>query len=122
MKSTVSKGRMAEEIALKWLQERGFVLLERNFRVSHKEIDLIVESESRIHFVEVKSLDASLSADPLEKVDARKQGFLVAAASGYISSRKIEKEVQFDVITILFSSDGFELNYIPNAFWPVFYR
>lgn len=122
MVNTVLKGRKAEDLALEWLLERGFTLRERNYRVGHRELDLIVESEDRLHIVEVKSLTAPAIVDPLEKVDIKKQRRLASAAAYYIASHKVAKEVQFDLISVIFYPEGHSLEYVPKAFWPVSYR
>ncbi len=118
--NTGERGRRAEDIALEWLLSRGFVLRERNFRAGHREIDLIVESRDRLHIVEVKSLTAPAAASPYEKVDRAKQLRLASAARNYIGLRHIEKEVQFDIVSIVFYEDRHELEYIPGAFFPIY--
>ena len=55
MNGRMTQGRVAENIALEWLQqEEGMELRERNWRSEHKEIDLIMESDDFLHIVEVK--------------------------------------------------------------------
>lgn len=120
--NTVLRGREAEDLALDWLLKHGFVLKERNYRVGHREVDLIVESERHIHIVEVKSLTAPVITDPLRKVDIRKQRLLASAASYYVASNKVVKEVQFDLVSVVFYPDHHSLEYVPGAFWPIYYR
>ena len=116
-----SKGRYGEELALEFLLGKGLVLRERNCRVGHKELDLVMESEHHLHIVEVKSIERS-GADPAEKVDGAKIKRLVSAAGAYVSGNRITKEVQFDIVTIVFDGTDFDLEYIPNAFYPIYYR
>ena len=66
-------GRRGEDLALAWLERRGFRLLDRNWRSGHKELDLVMESAARVHIVEVKTLTPPLQGQPYEKVDAVKQ-------------------------------------------------
>ena len=107
---------------MEWLEKRGLKLLERNYRAGHKEIDLIMESDRRIHFVEVKSAVETEGFEPYEKVDARKQKLLASAAGRYIGCHHIEKECQFDVVSIKFrSGSSYTLEYIPEAFIPLYY-
>lgn len=112
-------GRRGEELALAWLQERGFRLLDRNWRSGHKELDLVMESAERVHFVEVKTLTAPLLIQPFEKVDAAKQGRLVAAVGRYVAAHHIRKEVQFDVVSVVLDDGQPRLEYIPEAFFPI---
>ena len=112
-------GRRGEDLALAWLERRGFRLLDRNWRSGHKELDLVVESAERVHVVEVKTLTPPLQVQPYEKVDAGKQMRLVTAARHYISCRKIRKEVQFDVVSVILDGDRPQVQYIPEAFFPI---
>lgn len=118
--NTTERGRKAEDIALEWLLSHGFVLRERNYRAGHREIDLIVETSDRLHIVEVKSLVAPVTASPYEKVDRAKQMKLASAARSYIGLEHIVKEVQFDVVSIVFYEERHELEYIPAAFFPIY--
>lgn len=113
-------GKIGEEIALEWLSGRGFVLRERNWRKGHEEVDLIMESERWLHIVEVKTLHDPARMEPQEQVDSRKVRHLARAASAYIGSRGITKEVHFDVVSVLIGKDGVRVEYIPEAFYPIF--
>lgn len=114
-------GRRGEELAAAWLEARGFRVLERNWRSGHKEVDLVVESGRAVHIVEVKTLTPPVLALPAEKVDARKQRRLVAAARRLIAERHIDREVQFDVVAVVLDGDEPKVEYIPQAFYPIFY-
>ena len=109
-------GRLGEEIALAWLLERGFRLLDRNWRSGHKELDLVMESAARVHFVEVKTMTPPLLVRPFEKVDRLKQTRIMAAARQYIARHRIAKEVQFDVVSVILEKDAPKVEYIPEAF------
>jgi len=112
-------GRRGEDVALAWLESRGFRLLDRNWRSGHKELDLVMDSGPRVHFVEVKTLTPPLLVQPFEKVDAAKQARLAAAARHYIAARHVGKEVQFDVVSVVLDGDSEEVEYIPEAFYPI---
>lgn len=112
-------GRRGEDLALDWLQAHGFWLRDRNWRSGHKELDLVVESAERVHVVEVKTLTPPLLVRPFEKVDAAKQRRLTAAASHYIAERRVDKEVQFDIVSVVLDGDRTEVEYIPEAFLPI---
>lgn len=112
-------GRRGEDAALAWLQDRGFRLLDRNWRSGHKELDLVMESDARIHIVEVKTLTPPALIRPADKVDGRKQAALVAAAGSYLAVRHISKEVQFDVVSVILGDGPPKVEYIPEAFFPV---
>lgn len=120
MSREISLGRRGEDLALTCLENRGLVLLERNWRWEHKEIDLIMESADAVHFVEVKSLRAPAIRQPYEAVTSEKQRNVAMAAEHFIFERHIRKEAQFDVVSIIFDGDAGSLEYIPKAFFPIF--
>lgn len=120
MSREISLGRRGENLALACLERRGLVLLERNWRWEHKEIDLIMESAEAVHFVEVKTLRAPAARQPYEAVTLEKQRNVAIAAEHFIFERHIRKEAQFDVVSILFVDDEGEVEYIPKAFFPIY--
>ena len=81
-------GRRGEDIACRYLIEKGHTILERNWRSGHLEVDIISLDREGLHFVEVKSRVAPFSAAPEESVGYVKQKRIIAAAERYIHSRK----------------------------------
>lgn len=119
--SKMSLGRRGEDTALSFLENIGLSLLERNWRWNHKEIDLIMESDEAVHFVEVKALMAPAAKCPWEAVTPEKQRNVASAAEHFIFERHIRKEARLDIVSILFyDEDEFDLEYIPNAFFPIY--
>lgn len=123
--NSCEKGRVAENIALEFLVERGFVLLDKNWRCGHKELDLIMRScncvthEQILHIVEVRSLHVPLCQMPFESVDYKKRRAIIVAANRYVRIKNINYETQFDIVSIVFKSGGeYNLDYFPNAFAP----
>lgn len=112
-------GRRGEDVALDWLRAHGFWLRDRNWRSGHKELDLVMESEQRVHVVEVKTLTPPLLIQPFEKVDSAKQARLASAASHYVAERHVTKEVQFDIVSVVLDGEHVEVEYIPEAFYPI---
>ena len=115
-------GRRGEDLALAWMQDHGFRLLDRNWRSGHKELDLVMEGDERVHIVEVKTMTPPLLIQPFEKVDPVKQGRLVAAARHYIAQRQVTREVQFDVVSVILGDGQPQVEYIPEAFFPIWKR
>ena len=117
-------GKKGEDLALEFLLERGMVLLARNWRSGHRELDLVMEEGNFIRVVEVKSRSWPAMADPFENVDHAKRGRIISASRGFLSAKRKEgmqitgKEVVFDVVSILFNGDAFKIEYIPEAFAP----
>lgn len=119
MEDNVKTGRKGEDAALEYLQGRGLQLRERNWRDGRLEVDLIMESVDRLHIVEVKTLRGDDGRSAFDRVDEKKQGNLVSAARRYIASRCVTKEVQFDIVSVSFAGGSPEIEYVPDAFFPI---
>lgn len=114
-------GDLGEELAGSYLESLGHSILERNWRSSHLEIDIISAAADGIHFVEVKSRVAPLSAVPQANVTAAKQRRLSVAALGYLNTRHLgDAEVFFDIITVVFDGGRADINYCKQAFIPTY--
>lgn len=115
-------GRKGEEVALEYLLQCGMELLERNWRIGHKEIDLIMLDGDFIRFVEVRTREYPSLIDPFESIGPQKRRKIVSAARGYLAGKgkwlSGGKEAVFDVVSILFNGELFELKYIREAFGP----
>lgn len=117
----VDVGRRGENIALEYLLEKGMILRDRNWRIRHLELDLIMETETELHIVEVRSRKSPVLVSPAETVLWKKQRNIVRAAAIYVGMKNISKEVVFDIVSIIFLEDGYSLEYIENAFLPYIY-
>ena len=95
-----SLGRNSEQLAVKYLEKKGYRILRRNFRTKKGEIDVIAEDGPWLVFIEVKARSSGLFGAPEEAVNLRKQRKIAGAALGYIAMEKTERPVRFDVIAI----------------------
>ncbi len=117
-------GKKGEDLALEYLLQRGMRLLARNWRSGRKELDLVMEDGDVIRFVEVRSREYPSVIDPFESVNGVKQRNVISAAMGFLAEKSREgylsggKEVAFDVVSILFNGELFEIKYIREAFGP----
>lgn len=123
--SRMMLGKRGEDIACRFLTDRGHAILERNYRSGHLEIDIISADGNGVHFVEVKSRVAPLSAAPEESVTVTKQRRLARAALGYLHSRRgkgipYDLEVSFDIITVTFEEGQEKVEWFPQAFIPMY--
>lgn len=118
-------GKEGEDAACRYLSEHGHAVIERNRRESHLEIDIITVAEDGLHFVEVKTRKAPLTADPLENYNRRKQDRIVSAARKYLAdpTKKLPSgafEIFFDALTVVFDGGRTIINYYPQAYIPIF--
>ncbi len=77
-------GKKGEEIAKRCLQAKGYLLLEENFRTRWGEIDLIMEDQEGVVFVEVKTRTAGNTIAPNDRLSERKVARLERAASIFL--------------------------------------
>jgi putative endonuclease len=109
-------GKAGEDRAAKFLADRGYRILERNYRTPHGEIDLIALHEGAIVFVEVKTRTSDAFGAPELAVTPQKQQRMIKSALGYIKHRKLHQvPCRFDVVAISTASEK-ELSLIQNAF------
>ena len=103
-----------EELAAAWLEQRGYEILERNFRTKMGEIDLIARHRGYLVFIEVKYRKDRKSGAPEEAVDWRKQRRIMEAAGVYLCRHGYSPDwsMRFDVVAI----EGDQIRVIENAF------
>ncbi|WP_104721783.1 YraN family protein [Helicobacter mesocricetorum] len=86
MKNTTQKGKEAENIACEFLQNRGFVVLERNFFTPYGEIDIIAKDKEVLYFVEVKS---GIGFEPVFNITKQKLGHLTKSMDYYLQKKRL---------------------------------
>jgi len=108
--SNTLKGKQGEELAVKYLLNQGYKILERNFRYSRfGEIDIIAMKDSHISFVEVKSRKNSKFGHPLEAISPQKIEKIIMSMRYFLSQTKIpHKTYGIEAISILSDSGTIE--------------
>ena len=112
-----STGAAGENLAAMFLKERGYEILERNYRFDRGEIDLVAREGQELVFVEVKTRHSDLYGAPEESVTPAKEAQLKKVAEGYLYEHQIEgQSCRFDVVTITYQDGRPVLRHIQNAF------
>jgi putative endonuclease len=93
-------GRLAEQEAAKWLESKGYTLLETNYRYQHAEIDLIMTHQGLLIFIEVKFRTGTGFGYAEEFVHATKKRLLVKAADQYIYQKDWHRDIRFDIVGV----------------------
>ena len=109
-------GVLGEEMACKHLGEKGFDIIERNWRRGKYEVDIIAYKENVIIFVEVKTRSNVAYGEPETFVDKKKQRAYVKMANDYVITHKRPEEVRFDIVAITMKGESPYINHIENAF------
>lgn len=111
-------GHQAEAIVADWLMTRGYVIRERNWKVSNKvEIDLIAEIPGTVIFIEVKARKGDHVAAH-ETIDRAKMKKIARGADMYIRNKELMLAYRLDVITVTGTPDNFTIEHLPDAFMP----
>ena len=100
-------GKRGEEMACDFLREKGYLILEKNYRTRYGEIDIVAEKEGTVVFVEVKTRATGTFGWPEEAIDARKQHKLALTAEHYLAVHHLyNKNYQIDSVGIVFGNGG----------------
>ena len=117
--TTAQPGAAAEDQALKWLQQRGLALVQRNYRVARGpharggEIDLVMRAaDGTLVFVEVRARSGTSHGGAAASVTAAKQRSLVFAAHNFLLRYASLPPCRFDVLAI----DGRQVQWLQAAF------
>lgn len=112
-------GKAGEIAARNFLENKGYTVLEANWRFHRAEVDLIAKDGNILVFVEVKTRSSEAFGKPESFVDARKQRFLAEAASAYMEQIGHNWEIRFDIVSVLLEP-GAEalLEHFEDAFFP----
>ncbi len=112
-------GQYGEDYSCKYLQDKGYKILEKSFRNKLGEIDLIAQDGKVVCFIEVKTRESLHYGAPFEAVNSTKQHRIVKMALSYLKYRfqTIDILSRFDVISIYRTSKGEAIvEHIINAF------
>lgn len=111
-------GKTGEELAKQHLVEKGYNILETNWRAGQLEIDLIAIDKDRLVIIEVKTRSSPFLENQLG-VGKQKQQNLFRAAKYYLKASQSELELRFDIVAIVKNKNKQEITHIVEAFSPV---
>ena len=111
-------GKLGEEIAVRYLLEQGYKILERNWRNQHKEIDIIAMDGEELVIVEVKARMNDDFGEPYMSVTRPKQRLLISAANSYIFKNRMDVNTRFDIISVVLKEENPVIDHIQDAFLP----
>ncbi len=111
-------GQQAESAAEQYLRRHGYRIRDRNVRSVYGELDLVVERDGVLVFVEVKARRTDSYGGAPYAVDVRKQGRIIRLAAQYLAQRRLQNQpCRFDVLLCAGqSSDPEAIQHIENAF------
>jgi putative endonuclease len=121
VKDKQATGKLGESLAAALLQQKGFRILHRNYRLGRAEVDLIAASDKLLLFIEVKTRRGPNSFGyPEEAVDKKKAARITWAAGYFIERIDWKGAIRFDVIAVQLpthSNAQPQLHHFEDAFY-----
>lgn len=93
-------GQESERLAKEWLESKGYIFQEENYRYKHAEIDLIMIHRGILIFVEVKFRSGTGFGYAEEFVDYKKRQLIIRAADNYIYEKDWIRDIRFDIVGV----------------------
>ena len=120
-KTEYGTGPAGEREAARFLEQKGYKILEKNFQAAGSEVDLIALKEDTLCFIEVKTRGSNKYGMPEEFVDRRKRRRIIRAAKIYAAREEFQDlYIRFDIISLLYKAGdgepGNRINHIRHAF------
>jgi len=110
-------GVAGEDAACVFLKRKGYRIIDRNYRCSLGELDIVASKGGQLVFCEVKARSGGDLEEALGAVDARRQGRMARAASHYLAVEgHTGKGCRFDVIALLKSGPAWKIVHVEDAF------
>ena len=109
-------GETGEQMAARYLEEQGCVILERHYRKDHKEVDIIALDHGELAVVEVKTRTSEGVFAAEQAVDHRKRQNIIRVANNYVRRYHRTEPLRFDIIAIVGSGATAEIRHTKNAF------
>jgi len=110
-------GKKGEQLAVDFLLENGYKIVERNYRFDKAEVDIIARKEDVLAIVEVKTRSTTDFGNPQDFVKPKQIQRLVKAVDEFINVKQLDVEVRFDIIAIVKENNSFKIEHLENAFY-----
>ncbi|EGK13451.1 YraN family protein [Kroppenstedtia eburnea] len=112
-------GQIGEALAARYLENKGYTILETNWRNRYGELDLIAEREGELVIVEVRTTRGRQYGYGFQSIDRRKQQQVRKLALAYLQSRQSQTaSFRIDVVSVLLSpaGDPLRIDHLEAAF------
>jgi putative endonuclease len=110
-------GKLGEELAVDFLQQNGYDILETNWIFQKAEVDIIAQKENTLAIVEVKTRSSIDFGLPQDFVKPKKIQLLVKAVNEYVVQNELDVEVRFDIIAIHKEGNQLNIEHLEDAFF-----
>lgn len=110
-------GKKGEQLAVDFLIENGYDIVERNYRFNKAEVDIIAQKEDVLAIIEVKTRSTADFGNPQDFVKPKQIKNLVKAVDEYVTVNNLEIDVRFDIIAIVKEEKQFNIEHLEDAFF-----
>ena len=108
-------GKLGEDVAERYLKQKGYLIIERNFSCRQGELDIIAKEKDFLVFVEVKTRSNLLYGKPVEAVNINKRKHMIKVAKYYLHIHSWDNRfVRFDVIEVFIDKGIAKVHHIPQ--------
>ena len=109
-------GETGEQMAARYLEDQGCVILERHYRRGHKEVDIIALDHGELAVIEVKTRTNEDYFTAEQAVDHHKRQNIIRVANNYVRRHRRTEPLRFDIIAIVGSGANAEIRHTKDAF------
>ncbi|APY11117.1 hypothetical protein BWZ22_07610 [Seonamhaeicola sp. S2-3] len=110
-------GKKGEQLAVNFLIEKDYQIIERNYRFDKAEVDIIAKQKDTLAIIEVKTRSSKDFGNPQDFVKPKQIKNLVKAVDEYITVNDLDVEVRFDIIAIVKEKKGYKIEHLEDAFY-----
>jgi len=110
-------GKKGEQLAIDFLLDKGYDIVERNYRFDKAEVDIIAKKNQTLAIIEVKTRSTSDFGDPQDFLKPKQIKRIVKAVDEYVLVNKMNFEIRFDIIAIVKENQGYSIEHLENAFY-----
>ena len=109
-------GKFGEELAVDFLKNSGYTILETNWTFQKAEVDIIAQKEDTLAIIEVKTRSSIEFGLPQDFVNSKKIKLLTKAIDNYVVDKDLDINVRFDIIAIHLENKSFVIEHLTDAF------
>jgi len=110
-------GKKGEQLAVDFLINNGYDIIERNYRFDKAEVDIIAQIKDTLAIIEVKTRSTTDFGNPQDFVKPKQIQNLVKAVDEYVIVNELDVEVRFDIIAIVKQGKQYEIEHLKDAFY-----
>ena len=110
-------GKKGEQLAVDFLLQNNYTIVERNYRFDKAEVDIIARQKDTLAIIEVKTRSTSDFGNPQDFVKPKQIQHLVKAVNEYVIESDLDVDIRFDIIAIVKKGNGYDIEHLENAFY-----